>query len=273
MFLAEHARGLDRRGGFALGDTAPRTYQPPCESDSDLNCLLRRGPTTQGTVRPAPIVLVPPRFDHQLRLARSEEALQEHHNVAITDPTGTGRTFIARALAHHACRSGYRARYRRLPRLFEELKLAHANDTYTRLLARLARIDVLVIDDWELAPLRDQDRRDLHETFEDHYGTRSTILTGQLAKKHWHDHVGEATVADAICDRLLNNAHRITLKGPSRRKEDAHSTPDTRRWSAPTTNPPLGVHDPDLAVHDGRHAHSSAGLPAGDRGHATFRVP
>ena len=157
----------------------------------------------------------------QMRQLATGRWIREHHNIAITGPTGTGKTFIACALAHHACRSGFRALYRRLPRLFEELTLAHADGTYTRLLARLARIDVLVIDDWGLAPLRDQDRRDLLEIFEDRYGMRSTILTSQLATEHWHDHVGEATVADAICDRLLHNAHRITLKGPSRRKEDA----------------------------------------------------
>ena len=111
--------------------------------------------------------------------------------------------------------------YRRLPRLFEELTLAHADGSYTRLLARLARIDVLVLDDWGLAPLRDQDRRDLLEIFEDRYGMRSTILTSQLPIEHWHDHLGEATVADAICDRLLHNAHRFALAGPSWRREDA----------------------------------------------------
>ncbi len=156
-----------------------------------------------------------------LRQLATGRWITEHHNVVITGSTGTGKTFIACALAHHACRSGFRALYRRLPRLFEELTLAHADGSYTRLLARLARIDVLVIDDWGLAPLRDQDRRDLLEIFEDRYGTRSTILTSQLPVEHWHDHLGEATVADAICDRLLHNAHRIVLKGPSRRKENA----------------------------------------------------
>ena len=133
-----------------------------------------------------------------LRQLATGRWISEHHNVVITGPTGTGKTFIACALAHHACRSGFRALYRRLPRLFEELTLAHADGSYIRLLARLARIDVLVIDDWGLAPPRDQDRRDLLEIFEDRYGARSTILTSQLPVEHWHDHLGEATVADAI---------------------------------------------------------------------------
>ena len=111
--------------------------------------------------------------------------------------------------------------YRRIPRLFEELTLAHADGSYTRFLARLARIDVLVLDDWGLAPLRDSDRRDLLEIFEDRYDLRSTLLTSQLSIEHWHDHLGEATVADAICDRLLHNAHRIALQSPSWRKETA----------------------------------------------------
>lgn len=156
-----------------------------------------------------------------LRQLATGRWISEHHNVVITGPTGTGKTFIACALAHHACRSGFRALYRRLPRLFEELTLAHADGSYIRLLARLARIDVLVIDDWGLAPPRDQDRRDLLEIFEDRYGLRSTLLTSQLPIEHWHDHLGEATVADAICDRLLHNAHRIALQGPSWRKETA----------------------------------------------------
>lgn len=155
-----------------------------------------------------------------LRQLATGRWIAEHHNVVVTGPTGTGKTFIACALAHQACRTGYRVLYRRATRLFEELTLAHADGSYTRLLARFARADVLVLDDWGLAPLRDSDRRDLLEIFEDRYGLRSTILTSQLPIEHWHDHLGEATVADAICDRLLHNAHRIALSGPSWRKEN-----------------------------------------------------
>jgi DNA replication protein DnaC len=156
-----------------------------------------------------------------LRQLATGRWIAEHHNVAITGPTGTGKTFLACALAHQACRSGYRVLYRRLPRLLEELTLAHADGSYTRLLERLARIDLLVLDDWAIAPLRDQDRRDLLEIFEDRYGARSSLLTSQLAPEHWHDHLGDATVADAILDRLLHNAYKIALQGPSRRKEEA----------------------------------------------------
>ena len=150
--------------------------------------------------------------------------VHEHHNVLVTGMTGTGKSYVACALAQQACRRGHRALYRRLPRLFEELTLAHADGSYLRLLARLARIDVLVLDDWGLSALRDQDRRDLLEILEDRTGTRSTIVTSQLPPTKWHDYVGDPTIADAICDRLLHPAHRLVLKGPSRRKE---ASPDS----------------------------------------------
>lgn len=145
--------------------------------------------------------------------------VQEHHAVIVTGATGTGKSFIAGALAQQACRKGYRAYYRRASRLFDDLRLARADGTYGRLLGKLARMDVLVLDDWGLAPVQDQERRDLLEILEDRYGTRSTIVTSQLPPTQWHDHIGEPTLADAICDRLLHNAHRIVVKGPSRRKE------------------------------------------------------
>lgn len=145
--------------------------------------------------------------------------VHEHQNVLVVGATGVGKSFLACALAHQACRQGYRAYYRRASRLFHDLTLARADGTYIRLLARLARLDVLVLDDWGLAPVQDQERRDLLEILEDRYGSRSTIIASQLPPAQWHDYLGEATLADAICDRLLHNAHRIVLKGPSRRKE------------------------------------------------------
>lgn len=145
--------------------------------------------------------------------------VQEHRNVVITGPTGTGKTYIACALGNQACRKGYRSMYYRATRLFDELVLARASGTYARLLAKLARTDVLILDDWGLKPLVEQERYDLLEVLEDRYGSRSTIMTSQLPAEKWHEHLGEATIADAILDRLLHGAYRIALKGPSRRKE------------------------------------------------------
>jgi DNA replication protein DnaC len=145
--------------------------------------------------------------------------IQEHQAVLITGATGTGKSYIACALAHHACRRGFRAIYRRAARLFDELKIARADGSYRTVLGRLARVDVLIIDDFAVAPINDHERSDLLEVMEDRYGIRSTIVTSQLAPNHWHDYLADPTLADAICDRLVNNAHRIVLKGPSRRKE------------------------------------------------------
>jgi DNA replication protein DnaC len=144
-----------------------------------------------------------------------------HHNVVITGATGVGKTYLACALAQQACRQGYRVLYRRAPRIFDELALARADGTYARLLVRFAKIDVLVLDDWGLSPIKEVERRDLLEIMEDRHDLRSTIWTSQIPVAQWHDHVGDPTIADAICDRLLHNAHRIELHGPSRRKVKA----------------------------------------------------
>jgi DNA replication protein DnaC len=145
--------------------------------------------------------------------------VQEHQNVLITGMTGVGKTYVACAIAHQACRSGYRALYRRASRFFQDLAMARADGSYPRLLARLARIDVLVIDDWALSPAVEADRHHLLEVIEDRYANRSTIITSQLPPTKWHEYLGDPTVADAILDRVLHNAHRLVLKGPSRRKE------------------------------------------------------
>lgn len=149
--------------------------------------------------------------------------VQEHQAVLITGATGTGKSYLACALANQACRRGFRVMYRRASRLFDELKLARADGTYRTVLGRIARVDVLVVDDFAVAPVTDQERTDLLEVMEDRYGLRSTIVTSQLAPSLWHDYLGDPTLADAICDRLVNNAHRIVLRGPSRRKSEKNT--------------------------------------------------
>lgn len=141
----------------------------------------------------------------------------EHHQILISGATGTGKTYLACALANQACRKGYRALYRRTSRLFQELTLAHADGTFPRLLGRLARLDVLVLDDFLLTPLHGTDSHDLLEILDDRYGMRSTIVTSQLPPTHWHEAVGDPSIADSICDRLLSNSHKIAIQGPSRR--------------------------------------------------------
>jgi len=150
-----------------------------------------------------------------------------HQVVLITGPTGVGKTYVACALAQQACRKGYRVLYRRASRLLEELRLARLDGSYARLLAKLARLDVLVLDDFALAPITDAERSDLLELLEDRHELRSTILTSQLPLADWHAYLGDPTLADAICDRVLHHAHRLVLRGPSRRKETINPTEST----------------------------------------------
>lgn len=147
--------------------------------------------------------------------------LREHHNVLITGPAGVGKSYLACALAQQACRLGFSARYLRLPRLLEELAIARADGSYAKLLRRLAKVDVLVIDDWALAPLGVDGRRDLLEILDDRYQLRSTLVTSQLPVDQWHAYIGEATLADAILDRLIHASYRIALKGDSMRRKNA----------------------------------------------------
>jgi DNA replication protein DnaC len=152
-----------------------------------------------------------------IRRLASSQWVAEHHHVLVTGKTGVGKTFIACALGQQACRHGYRTIYRRVPRLFEELALAHADGSYTTLLARFARVDVLILDDFGITPLKEWQRQDLLEVLEDRDGTRSTIIASQLPRDAWHAYLGDPTVADAIVDRIIHRAYPITLGGPSRR--------------------------------------------------------
>jgi DNA replication protein DnaC len=143
-----------------------------------------------------------------------------HKRVLITGATGTGKTYVACALAQQACRKGHRTLYRRIPRLLDELTLARADGTYATLMNRFAQTDLMVLDDWGLVTLNDKQRRDLLELIEDRYGERATIITSQFPTSDWHAYLGEPTVADAIMDRLIHGAYKIALKGPSQRKEE-----------------------------------------------------
>jgi DNA replication protein DnaC len=156
----------------------------------------------------------------QIRQLATCRWVVEHQNVLVTGATGTGKTYVACALAQQACRKGHRAIYRRAARLFSELVLARADGTYARLLAKIARADVLVIDDFAMTPITDSERRDLFEVLDDRHDTRSTIISSQVPPKRFHDYINESTHADAICDRLIHGAHRLMLKGPSRRRPE-----------------------------------------------------
>ncbi|MFC1612134.1 IS21-like element helper ATPase IstB [Myxococcota bacterium] len=154
----------------------------------------------------------------KIRRLTEGEWIAKHRNVVITGPTGTGKTYIGCALGQNACRSGHTVLYRRVPRLMEELAMARADGSYSRLLTRLGRTNILILDDWGLTPLSDTARRDLLEVIEERHGQRSTVVSSQLPVKLWHKYVGEPMVADAILDRVIHNAHKIELKGGSMRK-------------------------------------------------------
>jgi len=142
-------------------------------------------------------------------------------NLCITGRTGCGKTWLACALGNQACRQGLATRYVRLPRLLEQLRISHGDGSYARLMVQLLKTDLLILDDWGMQPLDASQRQDLMEVIEDRHGRKSTMIASQLPVKHWHDYIGEATVSDAILDRLLHGSHRLELSGESMRKPNA----------------------------------------------------
>jgi DNA replication protein DnaC len=166
-------------------------------------------------------------YHHQRNLDKNKFAtllscnfIYKRHNLLITGSSGCGKSYLACAIGHQACRFGLSVRYLSLPRFLEEIIIAHADGSYSKLLNQILKIDLLLLDDFGLVPnLIPEQRRDLFNIVDDRHQTKSTIITSQLPVKNWHDYIGEPTIADAILDRLLENSHRIELKGPSLRKE------------------------------------------------------
>ena len=144
--------------------------------------------------------------------------IKNAHNVIITGPTGAGKTYLACALANRACRMGFPAFYIRIPKLFQDLAMAKADGSYSKIMKKLAKAKVLVLDDLGLAPMNAQERRDLLEVVEDRHGLASTIVAAQLPIEHWHENIRDPTIADAVLDRLVHNAYKINLTGESMRK-------------------------------------------------------
>jgi DNA replication protein DnaC len=139
-------------------------------------------------------------------------------NLCLTGPTGCGKTWLACAFGNEACRRGFSVRYLRLPRLFEMLRIAHGDGSYSKLMNQLLKTDLLILDDWGIQKISAAQRNDLMEVIEDRHGRRSTLIASQLPIEHWHEYIGEATIADAVLDRLLHGAHRLKLSGDSMRK-------------------------------------------------------
>jgi DNA replication protein DnaC len=153
--------------------------------------------------------------------------IRQHLNILITGPTGVGKTWIACALSQKACREGYTAQYLRLSRLLQELTIAKGDGSYAKMLTSMAKMDVLILDDWGLSKLTAEQRRDLLEILEDRHDIRSTIVTSQLPIDKWHSVIDDPTLADAILDRLVHNAYKINLKGESMRKKKSKLTSPT----------------------------------------------
>lgn len=154
-----------------------------------------------------------------LRTLASSEWVRQKLNLVFTGPTGIGKTWIGCALAQKACRDGFAILHKKTSELFRELAIAQVDGSLGRMLVRLAQIDVLLLDDFAMAPLKDSERRDFLEVCDDRYQRRSLILTSQMPVSHWHEQIGDPTIADSILDRILHNAYRIELKGESLRKE------------------------------------------------------
>ncbi len=218
---AEHARlSFDERLGLLVD--AEWTFREQRKLQKRLRTAKLRYPASLEDVD----FKHPRALDRQQVLSLGNCAfIEQRHNLLISGPTGIGKSYLACAFVERACRRGHNAAYVRFPRLLQQLAVARGDGSYARILDRLARLDLLAIDDWLLAPLRDSERRDLVEVVEDRSERASTLIASQLPVKDWHASIGDPNLADSICDRLLHNAHRIELKGPSMRRTKPENKP------------------------------------------------
>ena len=159
-----------------------------------------------------------------IRALASGQWIRHKQNIVVVGQTGVGKSYLGSALAQSACRNGFRALCARVPRLLHEFAIARADGSYADHLRKLAKLDVLVLDDFLIAPMTDSERRDLLEILEDRYGSSSTVLTSQVPTKKWHEMLADPTIADAICDRVVHNAHVLALRGPSMRQTKGMKT-------------------------------------------------
>ncbi|MBU1567641.1 MAG: IS21-like element helper ATPase IstB [Proteobacteria bacterium] len=164
-------------------------------------------------------------LDKSLVLRLSDcQWIKDHNSLIITGPTGVGKSYLACAFAQKACREGYSALYLRMTKLFEDMSLAKGDGRYLKLLTSIGKADLLVLDDFGLMPLNQEQRHDFLEILEDRHNLKSTLVTSQLPIEHWHEQIGDPTLADAILDRLVHSSHKIKLKGDSMRKKNANLT-------------------------------------------------
>lgn len=161
-----------------------------------------------------------------LRSLSSSEWVRQHQNLLLIGPTGIGKSWLASALAQKACRDGFSVLHKRMSELFRDLAVGHADGTIGRVLWKWSRVDVLVLDDFAMAPLKDTERRDFLEICDDRYQRRSMILTSQVPLAHWHEQIGDPTLGDSILDRIVHNAYRIELNGESMRKKQGRKPED-----------------------------------------------
>ncbi len=195
----------------------------------DLECTRRADNSLRRRIKTARFTLPATIEDLDLSPARGLERglilelaqgewIRRHLNILVLGPTGAGKSYMACALGHAACRQGFSVRYQRTSRLLHEIMLSHADGSYPKLLTKLARVQLLIFDDWLRDPLTPSQARDLLEVLDDRYGRSSTLVATQIPVEDWHDRLPDPTLGDAILDRLVHNAYRLELKGESMRK-------------------------------------------------------